>query len=170
MKKYLMLLTVLLSSSVFAHGNVTPQGADSSDMPEILNGDDDEDGWVFENPYRNLEPALKEKVIKFGESAYSNNCAGCHGLHAQSGGINPDLRQLNPELMEDDEWFVERLRFGSSKGMPALGGILKVLMRQFLIKKHCGQSRLMSKHVAQLRLRKVRLTLINLIVNMLKYC
>ena len=123
MKKYLMLLTVLLSSSVFAHGNVTPQGADSSDMPEILNGDDDEDGWVFENPYRNLEPALKEKVVKFGESAYSNNCAGCHGLHAQSGGINPDLRKLNPENMEDDEWYVERLRFGSSKGMPALGGI-----------------------------------------------
>ena len=65
MKKYLMLLSVLLSSTVFAHGNVTPQGADSSNMPEILNGDENEDGWVFSNPYRNLEPGLKEKVIKF---------------------------------------------------------------------------------------------------------
>ena len=46
-----------------------------------------------------------------------------HGLHAQSGGINPDLRELDPESFEDDEWFVERLRFGSAKGMPALGGI-----------------------------------------------
>ena len=44
-------------------------------------------------------------------------------MHAQSGGINPDLRELDPESIEDDEWFVERLRFGSAKGMPALGGI-----------------------------------------------
>ena len=35
----------------------------------------------------------------------------------------PDLRELDPESFEDDEWFVERLRFGSAKGMPALGGI-----------------------------------------------
>jgi cytochrome c-550 PedF len=123
MKKYVLFLMMFLSATAAAHGNVTPQGADSSEMPEIMDGDEDEDGWVFENPYRHLEQPLKDKVVKFGESAYSNNCAGCHGLHAQSGGINPDLRELNPDAMEDDEWYVERLRFGSSKGMPALGGI-----------------------------------------------
>ncbi len=111
------------SGHVFAHGNVLPQGADSSEMPEIVGGDEDEDGWVFDNPYRHMEEDTKTQIIKFGESAYANNCAGCHGLHAQSGGINPDLRLLDPESMEDDEWFVERLRFGSAKGMPALGGI-----------------------------------------------
>ena len=112
-----------LSGHVLAHGNVIPQGADSSEMPPITDGDESENGWVFENPYRSLDDDTKTKVIKFGESAYANNCAGCHGLHAQSGGINPDLRELDPESIEDDEWFVERLRFGSAKGMPALGGI-----------------------------------------------
>jgi cytochrome c-550 PedF len=112
-----------VSSYVYSHGNVTPQGADSSAMPDIIDGDTEQDGWVFENPYRSLDDETKHKVIEFGKSAYANNCAGCHGLEAQSGGISPDLRQLNPEFTDDDEWFVERLRFGSSKGMPALGGI-----------------------------------------------
>lgn len=111
------------TGQVVAHGNVTPQGADSSAMPKITDGDESEDGWVFENPYRNIEESTHAEIVQFGESAYANNCAGCHGLHAQSGGINPDLRELNPENLEDDEWFVERVRFGSAKGMPALGGI-----------------------------------------------
>ena len=112
-----------LTGQVFSHGNVTPQGADSSSMPEIVDGDTEQDGWVFQNPYRELDADTKHKVIEFGQSAYANNCAGCHGLEAQSGGISPDLRELDPESFDDDEWFVERLRFGSSKGMPALGGI-----------------------------------------------
>ncbi len=112
-----------LSGQVLAHGNVIPQGADSSEMPDIVDGDEDEDGWAFTNPYRHLEEETRSKIVKFGESAYANNCAGCHGLHAQSGGINPDLRLLDPESFEDDEWYVERLRYGSAKGMPALGGI-----------------------------------------------
>lgn len=125
-KLYLFIAAALFSisaSHVVAHGNVIPQGADSSKMPKITEGDESDDGWVFANPYRGLDGDVKTSVIKFGESAYANNCAGCHGLHAQSGGINPDLRELDPESMEDDEWFVERLRFGSAKGMPALGGI-----------------------------------------------
>ena len=117
------LFLALTAHKLAAHGNVTPQGADSSEMQKITDGDESEDGWVFENPYRNLDEETHKKVYEFGESAYSNNCAVCHGLHAQSGGINPDLRLLDPESMEDDEWYVERLRFGSSKGMPALGGI-----------------------------------------------
>lgn len=128
MKTKLSLLIAALmltgvASQVSAHGNVIPQGADSSAMPKITDGDESEDGWVFQNPYRGLDTETKTKIVKFGESAYANNCAGCHGLHAQSGGINPDLRELDPENIDDDQWFVERLRFGSSKGMPALGGI-----------------------------------------------
>ena len=119
-----ILSTFVLTSTVFAHGNVIPQGADSSELPEITGGDESEDGWVLENPYRNLEPAVKEKIITFGESAYANNCAGCHGLHAISGGINPDLRVLKPDNFEDDEWYVQRVRFGSDKGMPAIGKVL----------------------------------------------
>ena len=122
-----MLLAVMamtgFASHCLAHGNVTPQGADSSNMPPITDGDESENGWVFENPYRDLDDKTKADVIEFGESAYANNCAVCHGLHAQSGGINPDLRELDPDSFEDDEWYVERLRFGSAKGMPALGGI-----------------------------------------------
>ncbi len=114
---------ILSSEDVSAHGNVLPQGADSSNMPDFEMGDESDDYWVFENPYRDLDKDLKNKVILFGESAYANNCAGCHGLHAQSGGINPDLRMLAPDSFDDDEWYVERLRFGSAKGMPALGGI-----------------------------------------------
>lgn len=111
------------SGQLLSHGNVIPQGANSAEMPDILDGDEDEDGWVEQNPYRGLDGEVKTKIYKFGESAYANNCAGCHGLHAQSGGINPDLRLLDPESFDDDAWYVERLRFGSAKGMPALGGI-----------------------------------------------
>ncbi len=125
--KLSLLITAMLFaggiSQVSAHGNVTPQGADSSNMPKITEGDEADDGWVFQNPYRHAGEEMKTEIVQFGESAYANNCAGCHGLHAQSGGINPDLRMLDPESIEDDEWYVERLRFGSSKGMPALGGI-----------------------------------------------
>ena len=101
------LFLALTAHKLAAHGNVTPQGADSSEMQKITDGDESEDGWVFENPYRNLDEETHKKVYEFGESAYSNNCAVCHGLHAQSGGINPDLRLLDPESMEDDEWYVE---------------------------------------------------------------
>ena len=64
-----------LSGHVLAHGNVIPQGADSSAMPPITDGDESENGWVFENPYRSLDEETKTKVIKFGESAYANNCS-----------------------------------------------------------------------------------------------
>ena len=60
-----------LSGHVLAHGNVIPQGADSSEMPPITDGDESENGWVFENPYRSLDDDTKTKVIKFGESAYA---------------------------------------------------------------------------------------------------
>lgn len=32
-----------------------------------------------------------------GASVYNQNCAGCHGLEAISGGVAPDLRKLDNE-------------------------------------------------------------------------
>jgi cytochrome c-550 PedF len=48
-----------------------------------------------ENPYRGLPEA-----IKVGSSAYTQNCARCHGLDAVSGGMSPDLRHLDADCME----------------------------------------------------------------------
>src|SRR5262245_40713438 len=66
-----------------AHGDVTPQAVDTSELPKL--GED----WRAENPFRNNDVA-----IKIGTSAYTQNCARCHGLEAISGGIAPDLRNL----------------------------------------------------------------------------
>lgn len=110
------LCTASVTSSLLAHGNVTPQAVDTSGLPDI--GEE----WLKHNPYRGNEVA-----IKIGESAYGQNCARCHGLDAESGGIAPDLRYL--ELGESgDEWYVQRFQHGSSHDgkvyMPPMGEVL----------------------------------------------
>lgn len=45
-------------------------------------------------------------------SAYNQNCARCHGLEAISGGIAPDLRELEASI-DGDEWFKERVINGA---------------------------------------------------------
>ncbi len=67
-----------------AHGNVTPQGVDTTGLAPLG------EKWRAENPYRENKVA-----IKIGTSAYNQNCARCHGIEAISGGIAPDLRQLD---------------------------------------------------------------------------
>jgi cytochrome c-550 PedF len=105
-----------VASSLMAHGNVTPQAIDTSALPEIG------DTWLQHNPYRgNAEAA------KLGESAYGQNCARCHGLDAESGGIAPDLRYL--EVGDTgDEWYIQRYQHGSSHDgkvyMPPMGDVL----------------------------------------------
>lgn len=106
----------LIASSVFAHGNVTPQAVDTSALPEIG------ETWLQHNPYRGNAVA-----IKIGESAYGQNCARCHGLEAESGGVAPDLRYL--EIGDTgDEWFVQRFQHGSARDgkvyMPPMGEVL----------------------------------------------
>src|SRR5919201_2304060 len=71
------------STALLAHGNVTPQAVYTSALPDIGND------WLQHNPYRENATA-----VKIGESAYGQNCARCHGLEAESGGIAPDLRYL----------------------------------------------------------------------------
>jgi mono/diheme cytochrome c family protein len=46
-------------------------------------------------------------------SETGQNCARCHGLDAESGGIAPDLRYL--EVGDaGDEWYIQRFQHGSS--------------------------------------------------------
>jgi cytochrome c-550 PedF len=104
------------TTSLLAHGNVTPQAVDTSALPDI--GTE----WLQKNPYSGNAAA-----IAIGESAYGQNCARCHGLDAESGGIAPDLRYLEPGE-SGDQWFAERFRHGSSHDgkvyMPPFGEVL----------------------------------------------
>ena len=109
-------------ADIYAHGDVTPQAVDVSELPPL--GDE----WLSENPYRGDETA-----IKVGDSAYNQNCARCHGLEVISGGITPDLRKLNDpdeffDAAEADEWFMTRIRKGAvidgRAYMPPFEGIL----------------------------------------------
>ncbi|MES3023369.1 MAG: cytochrome c-550 PedF [Pseudomonadota bacterium] len=75
---------VLTSMLAGAHGNVVPQGVDTKGLPALG------DKWRDQNPYSDNKLALK-----IGASAYNQNCARCHGIEAISGGIAPDLRQLD---------------------------------------------------------------------------
>jgi cytochrome c-550 PedF len=81
-------VAALAASLAFAHGNVVPQGVDTTGLP-VLGKE-----WRAENPYRTNALALK-----IGASAYNQNCARCHGIEAISGGIAPDLRQLDRDCV-----------------------------------------------------------------------
>lgn len=112
-------VSLSIGSSLWAHGDVTPQPVDTTALPDITGGNDN---WLTSNPYSG-----NAKAIEIGQSAYGQNCARCHGLQAISGGIAPDLRYL--ELGESgDEWFAERFRHGSSHDgkvyMPPFGEVL----------------------------------------------
>lgn len=109
-------LALAAGPNIMAHGDVTPQAVDTSDLPDI--GEE----WLSENPYTG-----HERAIQIGTSAYTQNCARCHGLEAISGGIAPDLRYLEPGA-EGDEWYMERYRHGAVRDgkvyMPAFDEVL----------------------------------------------
>ena len=79
----------LTSHYASAHGNVVPQGVDTTGLPALG------DQWRDENPFKTNQLALK-----IGASAYNQNCARCHGIEAISGGIAPNLRQLDKDCMD----------------------------------------------------------------------
>lgn len=111
-----LLFALSVGSRLYAHGDVVPQAVDTSALPDI--GTE----WLKKNPYTG-----NAKAIEIGQSAYGQNCARCHGLDAESGGIAPDLRYL--ELGESgDEWFMDRFQHGSSHDgkvyMPPFGDVL----------------------------------------------
>ena len=81
-------IAILTSLHAAAHGDVTPQGVDTAGLPALG------EKWRDENPYRGSKLALK-----VGVSAYTQNCARCHGIEAVSGGIAPDLRLLDRDCV-----------------------------------------------------------------------
>lgn len=105
----LVLSPLMVAKTSFGHGDVTPQGVDTTGLDALP-----ADEIALENPYRLLGGEQYELAKTIGSSAYNANCARCHGLEVISGGIAPDLR-----LLEDgefgDEWFMERVRKGYSQ-------------------------------------------------------
>ena len=112
----LVCLSLAGAERAFAHGDVTPQPVDTTGLAPV--GAD----WLEKNPYRGNELALK-----IGHSGFAQNCARCHGIEAESGGIAPDLRYLD-KGEEGDAWFINRIRHGYTQNgitkMPAFEGIL----------------------------------------------
>jgi len=100
------LLGVALSGQVMAHGDVTPQAVEAGSLTTL--GEE----WLDENPYRGKENKDYAEAVRIGSSAYNQNCARCHGLEAISGGIAPDLRELEPDF-DGDEWYQYRVRNGA---------------------------------------------------------
>ncbi len=126
-----MALTLgLVAIEAQAHGDVTPHPIDTSSLPAV--GKE----WVEANPYRG-----NEKAVKVGAEGYLHNCAGCHGLNANSGGVAPDLLLLTKDcldmtgkdqqaacLKDSDAYFKEITLNGKKNGdgryvMPAYGGV-----------------------------------------------
>ena len=99
------IISTIVSAFVWAHGDVTPQAVDTTGSPEL--GTE----WTDTNPFRDSDE-YKALAIEIGASAYNRNCARCHGLEAISGGIAPDLRQLEEDY-DGDEWYKERVINGA---------------------------------------------------------
>jgi len=66
--------------AALAHGDVTPHPVDTTGLPPLGAT------WAPANPYRG-----NAKAIAIGATGYLHNCAGCHGLNAEAGGMAPDL-------------------------------------------------------------------------------
>ncbi|MBV7575009.1 MULTISPECIES: cytochrome c-550 PedF [Pseudomonas] len=107
-----LLASLISAGSVWAHGNVVPQAVATPGLTPIKEAGVqlDADGWAAVNPYRTAPE--HDKAVEIGASAYTQNCAACHGLEAKSGGIAPDLRMLDVGEA-GDEWFAERVRHGA---------------------------------------------------------
>lgn len=141
--KHNKLLQALVATLAFgaaghalAHGDVTPQAVNTSELEQLGTT------WRDANPYR--KPYAKnDKAIEIGHSAYTQNCARCHGLDAISGGIAPDLRKLDAGI-EGDEWFKERVINGAVRDgrvyMPRMADYLSQealwAIRSYLESKH----------------------------------
>lgn len=102
-------LLTIFAGAVYAHGNVVPSAVDVEGLPPL-------EEWGTENPYRDIDGEVRDKIIATGKKGYGQNCVNCHGLEAVSGGIAPDLRMLEPGF--DDQYYITIVREGG-KGMPA---------------------------------------------------
>lgn len=82
------LFLVSMAVRAFAHGDVTPHPVDTSSLKPL--GSE----WIEPNPYRG-----DVQAAAVGAVGYLHNCAGCHGLNAESGGVAPDLLKLNSDCL-----------------------------------------------------------------------
>lgn len=100
------------SGVALGHGDVTPQEVDTQGLPDLG------DTPLMENPFRpgNKHEEYHELAVQVGERGYAGNCAVCHGIQAMSGGLTPDLRQLEEW---DDEYYLQRVTNGTERGMPS---------------------------------------------------
>ncbi len=112
----IVVAVLVLPEAVLAHGDVQPQAVDTTGLEPL--GEE----WREVNPYLG-----NARAIEIGKSAYTQNCARCHGLGAVSGGMSPDLRLL-PKGAEGDEFYLPVTRKGVIRNdvtyMPAFEGIM----------------------------------------------
>lgn len=124
------LLAGCVAFGALAHGDVTPHPVDTTGLKTLGTT------WQDSNPYRGDAQAAAA-----GATGYAHNCAGCHGLNAESGGMAPDLLKLGDECrhitvakrqaacqQEGDDYFREIVLHGrkNSEGryvMPAYDGV-----------------------------------------------
>ena len=126
----LLLALSFHAPAVLAHGDVTPQAVDTRTLPQLG------DKWRDENPYR-----ANGEAVRIGTSAYTQNCARCHGIDAISGGIAPDLRKLDKDcanqkieakkqacIKDVDQYYMTSVRRGKVRNgavyMPPFEGTL----------------------------------------------
>jgi len=64
-----------------------------------------------ENPYRG-----DKEAIRIGASAYTQNCARCHGIQAVSGGMTPDLRDMPADKENDKIYMAVTLKGAARSG------------------------------------------------------
>ncbi|MGC2164415.1 MAG: cytochrome c-550 PedF [Gallionella sp.] len=137
MKKFMQLQCLMvglilgsMTIEALAHGDVTPHPVDTSTLTPL--GTE----WIEPNPYRG-----DDKAISVGAVGYKHNCAGCHGLNAESGGVAPDLLKLDSDCLDmaskvkqsscmkdTDHYFKEITLNGKKNGegrftMPAYGTV-----------------------------------------------
>ncbi len=80
----------LTAAGALAHGDVTPHPVDTTGLPALGKT------WLDANPWRG-----NAKAEAIGAVGYYHNCAACHGLNAESGGMAPDLLQLAKDCVGD---------------------------------------------------------------------
>ncbi|MCE4222968.1 cytochrome c-550 PedF [Methylobacterium sp. C25] len=109
-------LLIAAPALVHAHGDGAPSPIDTTGLESL--GDTDRE----KNPYEG-----NAKAVEIGASGYNKNCARCHGLDAKSGGMAPDLRELE-KSEATDVYFLTRVRGGAQRDgryrMPPFGEIL----------------------------------------------
>lgn len=109
-------VALLAPAAVRSHGDVNPQPVETKGLDPLG------ETWRATNPYRGNELA-----IAIGKSAYNQQCARCHGLGGESGGLAPDLRFLDRGDQGDKDYLPPMRRGVYRDGrtlMPKYEGVL----------------------------------------------